>query len=78
MLDERLESLKIPKNLRTPVERLLRSLDDASSKAEVDEEAEIQISFIKALESDKRLRPADIEALYIFFDDAVQARLQAL
>jgi hypothetical protein len=77
MLNEELDALKIPKNLRTPIERLLRSLEEANTQEEVAKEAEIEIEFVRGLESDRRIRPADIEALYIFFDDAVQARLQA-
>jgi len=78
MLNEQLDALKIPKNLRTPIERLLRSLEEANTPEEVAAEAEIQLEFVRGLESDRRIRKPDIEALYIFFDDAVQARLEGL
>lgn len=78
MLSEQLDALKIPKNLRTPIERLFRSLEEANTEEEVKNEADIQIDFVKGLESDRRIRKPDIEALYILFDDAVQARLQSL
>jgi hypothetical protein len=32
----------------------------------------MEIAFITGLEATRRLRPSDIEALYIIFDDAVQ------
>jgi hypothetical protein len=78
MIDEQLDALKIAKDLRTPIKRLLRSLEDATSKEEVAQEAQIQIDFVHSLQASKRLRGPDVEALYILFDDAVQARLQTL
>jgi hypothetical protein len=56
---------------------LLRSLDAASTREDVVAEGELQIAFILGLETAKRLRPADVEALYMIFDDAVQARLES-
>jgi hypothetical protein len=78
MHEETLDALKIPKNLRTPIERLLRALEDASSEEEIASEAQIQLEFVQGLETDKRVPKASIEKLYIFFDDAVEARKQAL
>ncbi|EGH34221.1 hypothetical protein PSYJA_36939, partial [Pseudomonas syringae pv. japonica str. M301072] len=49
-----------------------------STGADVEAEAALQIEYIHGLETSRKLRPADAEALYIIFDDAVQARLQAL
>jgi len=44
----------------------------------VEAERVIQIELIGGLESAKRLRASDIEALYIIFDDAVEAKLKQL
>jgi hypothetical protein len=38
----------------------------------------MEIAFITGLETARRLRASDIEALYIIFDDAVQERLGQL
>ena len=77
-LTEQLDALRIPKDLRTPIERLMRALDDASNADEVASEAQIQIDFVQAQEAAKKIRGPQVEALYILFDDAVQARLAAL
>jgi hypothetical protein len=74
----KLDQIKLHKQIRTPIDRLLRSLEGANTREEVESEAEVQISFIHDLESDKRVRKGDIETLYIIFDDAVQARLESL
>lgn len=73
---DKLDQIKLHKNIRTPIDRLLRSLEAANTREEVESEGELQISFIHDLESDKRVRKGDIETLYIIFDDAVQARLE--
>lgn len=73
----RLDQIKLHKNIRTPIDRLLRSLEAANTREEVESEGEMQINFIHDLESDKRVRKGDIETLYIIFDDAVQARLES-
>lgn len=78
MPQERLDLLKLPKAIRGPIDKLVRSLDAASTREDLESEAALQISFIHELEKTRRLRAADAEALYIIFDDAVQARLQAL
>lgn len=78
MPQERLDLLRLPKAIQGPIEKLVRSLDAASTRADVESEGEQQIAFILGLETAKRLRPSDIEALYMIFDDAVQARLEAL
>jgi hypothetical protein len=75
---DKLDQIKLHKSIRTPIDRLLRSLEAANTREEVESESEVQISFIHELESDKRVRKGDIETLYIIFDDAVQARLEGL
>ena len=77
MPQERLDLLRLPKPIRGPIDKLLRSLDAASTREDVESEGELQIEFILGLETAKRLRPSDVEALYMIFDDAVQARLEA-
>jgi len=56
----------------------VRALNAASTVADVEAERVIQIELIGGLESAKRLRASDIEALYIIFDDAVEAKLKQL
>ncbi|MFH7396994.1 hypothetical protein RA262_28550, partial [Pseudomonas syringae pv. tagetis] len=55
---------------------LVRALDATSTRADVEAEGALQIEYIHALETSRKLRPADAEAHYIIFDDEVQARLQ--
>lgn len=78
MPQERLDLLRLPKAIRDPVDKLVRSLDAASTREDIEREGAMQISFILGLETARRLRPSDIEALYMIFDDAVQARLEQL
>jgi hypothetical protein len=77
-LIEQLDALRIAKDLRTPIERLMRALDEAVDEEEVAREAQMQIEFVQAMEAARKLRGPQVEALYILFDDAVQARLVAL
>jgi len=77
-LIEQLDALRIAKDLRTPIERLMRALDEAVDEEEVAREAQMQIEFVQAMEAVRKLRGPQVEALYILFDDAVQARLGAL
>lgn len=77
-LIEQLDALRIAKDLRTPIERLMRALDEAVDEEEVALEAQMQIEFVQAMEAARKLRGPQVEALYILFDDAVQARLGAL
>ncbi|MFK3910069.1 hypothetical protein ACI2KD_18690 [Pseudomonas monteilii] len=77
-LIEQLDALRIAKDLRTPIERLMRALDEAVDEEEVAREAQMQIEFVQAMEAARKLRGPQVEALYILFDDAVQARLEAL
>lgn len=77
-LIEQLDALRIAKDLRTPIERLMRALDEAVDEEEVAREAQMQIEFVQAMEVARKLRGPQVEALYILFDDAVQARLGAL
>ncbi|NWE45628.1 hypothetical protein [Pseudomonas gingeri] len=78
MPQERLDLLRLPKPIRDPINDLVRALNATSTVADVEAERAIQITLIGGLESTRRLRPADIEALYIIFDDAVEAKLKQL
>jgi hypothetical protein len=78
MPQERIEALRLPKSLQAQIDDLVRALNSASDREAIEREAEMEIAFILGLETAKRLRPSDIEALYMIFDDAVQQRLQAL
>ncbi|AHG40372.1 hypothetical protein N018_08935 [Pseudomonas syringae CC1557] len=77
-MQERIDQLRLAKALQGDISDLVRALDAASTRADVEAEAALQIEFIHGLEKTRKLRAADAEALYIIFDDAVQARLQAL
>ncbi|RMR58165.1 hypothetical protein ALP85_00809 [Pseudomonas syringae pv. syringae] len=77
-MQERLDQLRLPKPVQGAISDLVRALDATSTRADVEAEAALQIEYIHGLETSRKLRPADAEALYIIFDDAVQARLQAL
>jgi hypothetical protein len=78
MPQERLDMLKLPKPIRGPINDLVRALNAASTREDIEREGALEIALILGLETAKRLKPADIEALYMIFDDAVQARLQGL
>ncbi|MBD8730352.1 hypothetical protein [Pseudomonas sp. CFBP 13710] len=78
MPQERLDLLKLPKDVRGSVNGLVRALNAASTKADVEREGALEIALILGLEQSRKLKPADIEALYMIFDDAKEARLQAL
>ncbi|NWD52543.1 hypothetical protein [Pseudomonas gingeri] len=78
MPQERLELLRLPKPIRDPINDLVRALNATSTVADVEAERAIQITLIGGLESARCLRPAEIEALYIIFDDAVEAKLKQL
>jgi len=78
MLQERIDALRLPKSLHGEVDDLVRALNAAYEADAIQREGEMQIAFILGLEKAKQLKPADIEALYIMFDDEVQARLQDL
>ncbi|WP_434678104.1 hypothetical protein J3P77_18865 [Pseudomonas sp. R1-18] len=76
MLQEQLDQLKLPKPVRNQIDDMVRALNAASTREDVEREGEMQIALIGALESARKLKPADVETLYIIFDDAVQVRLQ--
>ncbi|WP_407314957.1 hypothetical protein [Pseudomonas sp. nanlin1] len=76
MPQQRLDLLKLAKPVRDPIQKLVRSLEAASTREAIESEGAIALSFIGELEAGRKLRPADIEALYIIFDDAVQARMR--
>lgn len=78
MPQERLDLLKLPKPIRGPIDDLVRALNAASTREDIEREGALEIALILGLETAKRLKPADIEALYMIFDDAVQERLQNL
>ncbi|WP_311968869.1 hypothetical protein [Pseudomonas baltica] len=78
MPQERLDLLKLPKPVRGPINDLVRALNAASTREDIEREGTLEIALILGLETAKKLKPADIEALYMIFDDAVQERLQRL
>ena len=53
----------------------MRALNTARTREGLEREGAMEVSFIFGLETAKRLRPADVESLYIIFDDAVQRSL---
>ena len=78
MPQERIAALRLPKPIQGPIDDLVRALNAATTKEDLEREGAMEISFILSLETSKRLRPADVEALYMIFDDAVQERLSQL
>ncbi|MDE1167730.1 MAG: hypothetical protein PW845_20740 [Pseudomonas sp.] len=78
MPQQRIEALRLPKPLQGQIDDLVRALNAASTKEDLEREGAMEIAFILGLETAKRLRPADIEALYMIFDDAVQERISQL
>ncbi|SHN30935.1 hypothetical protein SAMN05216593_1297 [Pseudomonas asturiensis] len=78
MPQEKLDLLRLQKPIRDEMNDLLRALNAASTPADLEAERAIQIEVIQNLESSRKLRSADAEALFIIFDDAVEARLEAL
>jgi hypothetical protein len=78
MPQERIAALRLPKPIQGSIDDLVRALNAATTKEELEREAAMEISFILGLETSKRLRPADVETLYMIFDDAVQERLSQL
>lgn len=78
MLQEQIDALRLPKYLKGEVDDFVRALNAADGEEAIRREGEMQTAFILGIEKAKQLRPADIEALYIMFEDEVQARLEAL
>lgn len=78
MPHERLDLLKLPKDVRGSINDLVQALNAASTKADVEREGALEIALILGLEQSRKLKPADIETLYMIFDDAKEARLRAL
>jgi hypothetical protein len=78
MPQERIAALRLPKPIQGPIDDLVRALNAATTKEDLEREGAMEISFILGLETTKRLRPADVETLYMIFDDAVQDRLRQL
>lgn len=78
MPQEKLDLLRLQKPVRDEMNDLLRALNAASTRADVEAERDIQIESIQGLQNTKRIRAADAEALFIIFDDAVEAKLEHL
>ena len=78
MPQERIEALRLHKSIQGPINDLVRALNAASTREDIEREGAMEIAFILGLELTRRLRAADVEALYIIFDDAVQERLKQL
>lgn len=78
MLQQKIAALRLPNAVQEQIDDLVRRLDTASTVEDVEREGALQLSFIFGLETAKRLRSADIDNLYISFDEAVQERLQTL
>lgn len=78
MLEERLDRLKLPKPARGPINDLVRALNAASIREDIEREGVLQMEVIRELEAGKRIKVADIETLYMIFDDEVQERLKGL
>ena len=78
MPQERIEALRLHKSIQGPINDLVRALNASTTREDIEREGAMEIAFILGLETTRRLRAADIEALYIIFDDAVQQRLKQL
>jgi hypothetical protein len=78
MPQERIEALRLHKSIQGPINDLVRALNAATTREDIEREGAMEIAFILGLETTRRLRAGDIEALYIIFDDAVQQRLKQL
>ncbi|KQQ62412.1 hypothetical protein IFR09_08315 [Pseudomonas syringae] len=78
MPQEKIDLLRLQKPIRDEMNDLLRALNAASTREDIEAERAIQIESIQALQNTKRLRPADAEALFIIFDDAAEAKLENL
>jgi len=78
MPQEKLDLLRLQKPIRDDMNDLLRALNAASTRVDLEAERALQIEQIQSLESSKKVRSADAEALFIIFDDAVEARLANL
>ena len=70
--------MSLPKPIQGLVNDLVRALNAASTKEDIEREGEMQIAFIMEPETARRLRASDIEALYIIFGDAVRERFGQL
>lgn len=75
MLQEQTAALRLPKAVQESIDDLVRALAAATTREDLERERAMQLGFILGLETAKRLRPADIETLYMIFDDALQERL---
>lgn len=78
MPPEKFDLLNPPHPIRGPINDLVRALNAASTKEAIEREGTLEIALILGLETAKRLKPADIKALSMIFDDAAQTRLQQL
>jgi hypothetical protein len=57
MPQERIEALRLSKPIQGPVNDLVRALNAASTKEDIEREAEVQIAFIMELEAARRCVP---------------------
>lgn len=74
----RLKLDELPTSIRLAVNKLMGTLASAQTREQIEREGAIQLGFVFGLETAQHLRASDIEALYLTFEEAVQARLQAL
>ncbi|MFP3847994.1 hypothetical protein [Pseudomonas sp. W5-01] len=58
--------------------KLMGTLASAQTREQIKREGAIELGFEGGVETAQYLRASDIEALYVMFEEAVQARLQAL
>jgi hypothetical protein len=54
MPQERIAALKLPKPIQGPVNDLVRALNAASTKEDIEREGEMEIAFITGLETARR------------------------
>lgn len=64
--------------VRPALDRLLSVIAIAQTREDLERDGAAQLALLLGLETAKRLRPVQIEALYLIFEEAVQARLAAL
>lgn len=69
---------EMPEAIRSAIDQLLCAVGCAQTLEDVEREGAMQLGFLLGLETAKRLRPIHIEALYLAFEEAVQAKLEGL
>ncbi|TPG77355.1 hypothetical protein [Pseudomonas arsenicoxydans] len=73
-----LAALNLPQALGSQALRLLGAIEQARTKTEAWRAADRAEGFTLGVETLRALNPADIEALYMAFDQALQLRLLEL